>query len=68
MPPRLIENERECGHQPCEAVEEKVSLSDRFGLCVGFSPLARIKKQYLDMIRGYSADASRRKIDAKTLP
>jgi predicted AAA+ superfamily ATPase len=36
---------------PPEAVEEKVSLSDRFGLWLGFHPCDQ--DQYLEMIRGY---------------
>ena len=36
MPRDMIENERSTGINPAEAVEEKVSLSDRFGLWLGF--------------------------------
>jgi len=36
MPRDMIENERSTGINPGEAVEEKVSLSDRFGLWLGF--------------------------------
>ena len=36
---------------PAEAVEEKVSLSDRFGLWLGFHPCDQ--EAYLAMIRGY---------------
>ena len=36
MPREMIENERQTGVNPSEAVEEKVSLSDRFGLWLGF--------------------------------
>jgi len=36
MPRDMIENERSTGINPSEAVEEKVSLSDRFGLWLGF--------------------------------
>ncbi len=36
MPRQMIDNEREHGIHPSEAVEEKVSLSDRFGLWLGF--------------------------------
>ena len=36
MPRDIIENERSTAINPSEAVEEKVSLSDRFGLWLGF--------------------------------
>ena len=39
MPRDMIENERSSAISPSEAVEEKVSLSDRFGLWLGFSCL-----------------------------
>ena len=51
MPRDMIENERSTAISPSEAVEEKVSLSDRFGLWLGFHPCDQ--DQYLDMIRGY---------------
>ena len=38
MPRDMIENERSTAISPSEAVEEKVSLSDRFGLWLGFHP------------------------------
>ncbi|MDP2084466.1 MAG: ATP-binding protein [Gemmobacter sp.] len=53
MPRDMIENERSSAINPSEAVEEKVSLSDRFGLWLGFHPCDQ--DQYLDMIRGYCA-------------
>ena len=53
MPRDMIENERATAIQPGEAVEEKVSLSDRFGLWLGFHPCSQ--DEYLDMIRGYCA-------------
>lgn len=53
MPRDMIENERATAITPGEAVEEKVSLSDRFGLWLGFHPCDQ--DQYLDMIRGYCA-------------
>ncbi|MEO9515354.1 MAG: ATP-binding protein [Paracoccaceae bacterium] len=53
MPRDMIENERGSAINPSEAVEEKVSLSDRFGLWLGFHPCDQ--DQYLDMIRGYCA-------------
>ena len=53
MPRDMIENERSSSITPSEAVEEKVSLSDRFGLWLGFHPCSQ--DDYLDMIRGYCA-------------
>jgi len=53
MPRDMIENERSTAITPGEAVEEKVSLSDRFGLWLGFHPCSQ--DDYLDMIRGYCA-------------
>lgn len=51
MPRDMIENERSSAINPAEAVEEKVSLSDRFGLWLGF--YACDQDQYLQMIQGY---------------
>jgi uncharacterized protein len=51
MPRDMIENERSTSISPSEAVEEKVSLSDRFGLWLGFHPCDQ--DEYLEMIRGY---------------
>ncbi len=51
MPRDMIENERQSGINPSEAVEEKVSLSDRFGLWLGFHPCTQ--DEYLSMISGY---------------
>lgn len=51
MPRDMIENERSTAINPSEAVEEKVSLSDRFGLWLGFHPCTQ--DEYLAMIRGY---------------
>ena len=53
MPRDMIENERSTAINPSEAVEEKVSLSDRFGLWLGFHPCTQ--DDYLEMIRGYCA-------------
>jgi hypothetical protein len=47
----MIENERSTAINPGEAVEEKVSLSDRFGLWLGFHKCTQ--DEYLDMVRGY---------------
>ncbi len=51
MPRDMIENERSTAINPSESVEEKVSLSDRFGLWLGFHPCTQ--DEYLAMIRGY---------------
>ena len=51
MPRDMIENERGSAINPSEAVEEKVSLSDRFGLWLGFH--ACDQDEFLAMIRGY---------------
>ena len=51
MPRDMIENERSSAINPSEATEEKVSLSDRFGLWLGFHPCGQ--DEYLAMIRGY---------------
>ncbi|MFV0244015.1 MAG: ATP-binding protein [Qingshengfaniella sp.] len=51
MPRDMIENERSSAINPSEATEEKVSLSDRFGLWLGFHPCSQ--DEYLAMIRGY---------------
>ncbi len=51
MPRDMIENERQSGVNPSEAVEEKVSLSDRFGLWLGFH--ACNQDDFLAMIRRY---------------
>lgn len=53
MPRDMIENERSTAINPSEAVEEKVSLSDRFGLWLGFHPCGQ--DEYLAMIEGYCA-------------
>jgi hypothetical protein len=64
MPRDMIENERSSAINPSEAVEEKVSLSDRFGLWLGFHPCDQ--DAYLAMIRGY-CDAYGVEIDDDTL-
>ena len=51
MPRDMIENERQTGVNPSEATEEKVSLSDRFGLWLGFHACSQ--QDFLGMIRGY---------------
>ncbi len=52
MPREMIENERLTAIHPGEAVEEKVSLSDRFGLWLGFHPCSQ--DDYLAMVQGYA--------------
>ncbi len=51
MPRDMIDNERQSAIHPGEAVEEKVSLSDRFGLWLGFHPCGQ--DEYFAMIEGY---------------
>lgn len=51
MPRDMMENERSTAINPSEAVEEKVSLSDRFGLWLGFHACSQ--QDYLDMVAGY---------------
>lgn len=51
LPRDMMENERATAINPGEAVEEKVSLSDRFGLWIGFHNCSQ--DDYLDMVRGY---------------
>ncbi len=52
MPRDMVENERSTAINPSEAVEEKVSLSDRFGLWLGFHN--GTQDQYLEMVRAYA--------------
>jgi uncharacterized protein len=52
MPREMLENERSTAITPSEAVEEKVSLSDRFGLWIGFHNCSQ--DSYIDMVRGYA--------------
>jgi predicted AAA+ superfamily ATPase len=51
LPRDMMENERSTAINPGEAVEEKVSLSDRFGLWLGFHKCSQ--DEYLDMVYGY---------------
>jgi predicted AAA+ superfamily ATPase len=62
MPRDMIENERSTAINPAEAVEEKVSLSDRFGLWLGFHVCDQ--DTYLAIVRGY---AGRYGLEAKGL-
>lgn len=54
MPRDMIENESSSAINPSEAKEEKVSLSDRFGLWLGFHSCSQ--NEYLSMIDGYLED------------
>lgn len=51
MPRNMIDNEQSTAVNPSEAIEEKVSLSDRFGLWLGFHKCSQ--DDYLDMIDAY---------------
>lgn len=64
MPRDMIENERSTAINPGEAVEEKVSLSDRFGLWLGFHNSDQ--DTFLAMVRGY-ADYYGLDLDDETL-
>ena len=52
MPREMMDNERSTAINPGEAVEEKVSLSDRFGLWLGFHHCSQ--DDYLAMVHGYA--------------
>jgi uncharacterized protein len=52
MPRDMMENERSTAINPSEAVEEKVSLSDRFGLWIGFHNCSQ--DEYLEMVGAYA--------------
>jgi hypothetical protein len=63
MPRDMMENERSTAINPSEAVEEKVSLSDRFGLWLGFHNATQ--DEYLEMVRAYAAHHKLRVKDAE---
>ena len=63
MPRDMMENERSSAINPGEAVEEKVSLSDRFGLWLGFHHCSQ--DDYLAMVMGY---AKHFRLDAPVRP
>jgi predicted AAA+ superfamily ATPase len=69
MPRDMMENERSTAISPSEAVEEKVSLSDRFGLWIGFHNCSQA--DFLEMVRGYADHfglaADRAKLEAEAL-
>ncbi len=52
LPRDMMDNERATAINPGEAIEEKVSLSDRFGLWLGFHRCSQ--DDYLDMVAGYA--------------
>jgi uncharacterized protein len=53
LPRDMMENERSTAINPSEAVQEKVSLSDRFGLWLGFHNCSQ--DEFLAMVEGYAA-------------
>lgn len=65
----MMENERSTAINPSEATEEKVSLSDRFGLWLGFHSCNQ--KDYLAMIDSYldhyKIDANKKEVHADAL-
>ena len=69
MPRDMMENERSTAINPSEATEEKVSLSDRFGLWLGFHSCNQ--EDYLKMIDGYldyySISVNREEVHAEAL-
>ena len=69
LPRDMMENERSTAINPHEAVEEKVSLSDRFGLWLGFHKCSQ--DEYLAMIDAYAAHfalpAERERLHAEAL-
>ncbi len=69
LPRDMMENERSTAINPGEAVEEKVSLSDRFGLWLGFHKCSQ--DDYLEMVFAYAAHfglkAPRGEIEAEAL-
>ena len=64
MPRDMMENERSSAINPAEAVDEKVSLSDRFGLWLGFHTCSQ--DSYLEITKSY-ADYFNLNIDEETL-
>ena len=64
LPREMIENERSTAINPSEAVQEKVSLSDRFGLWLGFHNCSQ--DEFLEMIEGYARHFGL-KVDAQEL-
>ena len=64
-----MDNERSTSINPGEAIEEKVSLSDRFGLWLGFHKCSQ--DEYLAMVHGYckhyGLEVDQAKCDAQAL-
>ncbi len=69
MPRDMMENERSTAINPHEAVEEKVSLSDRFGLWIGFHNCSQ--DDFLEMVCGYAdhfgVEMDRKQLEAQAL-
>jgi len=69
IPRDMAENERSTAINPSEAVEEKVSLSDRFGLWIGFHNCSQ--NDYLEMVHAYAdhfkLKQARAKLEAEAL-
>ena len=69
MPRDMMDNERATAINPGEAVEERVSLSDRFGLWLGFHKCSQ--DEFLAMVFGYAEhfglDVPREKLEAEAL-
>jgi predicted AAA+ superfamily ATPase/DNA-binding XRE family transcriptional regulator len=69
LPREMIENERRTAINPDDAVQEKTSLSDRFGLWLGFHPCSQ--DDYLAMVFGYAEhfglSGAREKIEREAL-
>ena len=69
LPRDMIENESSTAINPSESIEEKVSLSDRFGLWLGFHKCTQ--DDYLDMVSGYAdhfgLDVETEKLRAESL-
>ena len=53
MPRSMIENESSTSISPSESVEEKISLSDRFGLWLGFYQCSQL--DYLNIVNSYAS-------------
>ena len=51
MPRQMMENERSTAINPSETTEETVSLSDRFGLWIGFHSIDQ--ETYIEMVKEY---------------
>ncbi|MEJ2228398.1 MAG: ATP-binding protein [Alphaproteobacteria bacterium] len=69
LPRDMMENERSTAINPHEAVEEKVSLSDRFGLWIGFHNCSQ--DDFFDMVHGYAehfgVKMDRKELEAQAL-